>query len=127
MASTREKLNKERKKFFAGVIKEAASSGGPLATLAQITGNRSITQLNPNVENDAEILWNTKVLIIKNNKLESIPLINVKKAEDVTQEDGNGLIASSGSNTAQLSFRNFVNNKLKSMGGKPSPLYQFLS
>lgn len=124
LASTREKLNKERKKFFAGVIKEAASSGGPLATLAQITGNRSITQLNPNVENDAEILWNTKVLIMKNNKLESIPLINIKKAEDVTQEDGNGLIASSGSNTAQLSFRNFVNNKLKSMGGKPSPLYQ---
>jgi len=124
LASTREKLNAQRKKFFAEVIKEAASPGGPLVTLAQITGSRSISQLNPSVDRDAQILWNMKVLIMKNNKLQSIPLINIKKADDAVSEDGNGLIANSGSDTAQLSFRNFVNAKLKSVGGQPSPLYQ---
>jgi len=119
---TREKLNEHRIKFFAGVIKEACESGGPLERFA-IAGNKKISSMNPNNLQDAKILWNTKVIRNKGGgKIQKIPLINLKSEADL--QDPNGLIKKSGADPSQISFRDFVNKKLQSTGGKLNPLYQ---
>ena len=119
---TREKLNTHRIKFFAGVIKEACSPGGPLERFA-IAGNKKVTSMNPSNTSDAKSLWDIKVIRNKGGgKTQKIPLINLKSEAELA--DRNGLIKSSGSDPSQISFRDFVNKKLQSTGGKVNPLYQ---
>jgi len=116
---TRDKLNDHRIKFFAGVIKEACGPGGPLERFA-ISGNKKISSMNPNNKADAKALWNMRVIRKKDGK--PIPLINLKSESDL--QDPNGLIKQSGNDPSQVSFRDFVNEKLQSTGGKLNPLYQ---
>jgi hypothetical protein len=121
-ASTREKLNDHRIKFFAGVIKEACGPGGPLERFAVADGSKRISSLNPNNITDAKTLWNMKVIRTKNDgKTQKIPLINLKSEAELA--DRNGLIKKTGSEPSQVSFRDFVNKKLQSTG-KLNPLYQ---
>jgi hypothetical protein len=122
MKKLREKLNNHRIKFFAGVIKEACSSGGPLARFA-VVGNKDISKLNPSNLTDAKQLWDMKVIRAKGGgKTQKIPLINLKSETELA--DRNGLIAASGNDPSQESFRDFVNKKLQSSGNKLNPLYQ---
>ena len=119
--NTREKLNNHRIKFFAGVIKEACGSGGPLERFA-ISGGKKISSLNPNNISDAKQLWDLKVIRDKGGgKTQKIPLINLKSESELA--DRNGLIKSSGNDPSQESFRDFVNKKLQSTGSKLNPLY----
>lgn len=117
--STRDKLNDHRIKFFAKVIKEACGSGGPLERFA-LSGNKNISNLNPNNKTDAKSLWDMRVIRKKDGK--PIPLINLKSESDL--KDPNGLIKKSGNDPSQESFRDFVNKKLQSTGNKLNPLYQ---
>ena len=120
-ASTRNKLNDHRIKFFAGVIKEACGPGGPLERFA-VAGNKKISSMNPSNIADAKALWDMKVIRTKNDgKTQKIPLINLKSESELA--DRNGLIKSTGSDPSQVSFRDFVNKKLQSTG-KLNPLYQ---
>ena len=120
-ASTRNKLNDHRIKFFAGVIKEACGPGGPLERVA-VAGNKKISSMNPSNIADAKALWDMKVIRTKNDgKTQKIPLINLKSESELA--DRNGLIKSTGSDPSQVSFRDFVNKKLQSTG-KLNPLYQ---
>ena len=120
-ASTRNKLNDHRIKFFAGVIKEACGPGGPLERFA-VAGNKKISGMNPNNITDAKALWDMKVIRTKNDgKTQKIPLINLKSESELA--DRNGLIKNMGSDPSQVSFRDFVNKKLQSTG-KLNPLYQ---
>ena len=119
---TRDKLNDHRIKFFAGVIKEACGPGGPLERFA-VSGGKNISRMNPNNMTDAKELWNMKVIRDKGGgKTQKIPLINLKSEADL--KDPNGLIKKSGADPSQVSFRDFVNKKLQSSGGKLNPLYQ---
>lgn len=121
--ATRDKLNDHRIKFFAGVIKEACGPGGPLERFAVADGSKSISSLNPNNIADAKTLWNIKVIRNKGGgKTQKIPLINLKSESELA--DKNGLIKKTGSEPSQVSFRDFVNKKLQSTGGKLNPLYQ---
>ena len=117
--STRDKLNDQRIKFFAGVIKEACGPGGPLERFA-LSGNKNISSLNPNNKADAKALWDMRVIRKKDGK--PIPLINLKSESDL--KDPNGLIKQSGNDPSQESFRDFVNKKLQSTGNTLNPLYQ---
>ena len=117
--STRDKLNDHRIKFFAGVIKEACGPGGPLERFA-LSGNKNISNLNPNNKTDAKALWDMRVIRKKDGK--PIPLINLKSESDL--KDPNGLIKQSGNDPSQESFRDFVNKKLQSTGSTLNPLYQ---
>lgn len=117
--TTRDKLNDHRIKFFAGVIKEACGPGGPLERFA-LAGNKKISSMNPNNKADAKALWNMRVIRKKDGK--PTPLINLKSESDL--QDPNGLIKQSGNDPSQESFRDFVNKKLQSTGGKLNPLYQ---
>jgi hypothetical protein len=122
MKTVREKLNNHRIKFFAGVIKEACSAGGPLARFA-VAGNKDISKLNPNNLADAKQLWDMKVIRAKGGgKTQKIPLINLKSENELA--DRNGLIKASGNEPSQESFRDYVNKKLQSSGSKLNPLYQ---
>jgi hypothetical protein len=121
MKNVRDKLNNHRIKFFAGVIKKACQPGGPLARFA-VTGNKNISSLNPNNLSDAKILWDMRVIRIKNGKPQPIPLINLKSESEL--EDGNGLIKKGGNEPSQESFRDFVNKELQSSGSKLNTLYQ---
>lgn len=116
---TRDKLNDHRIKFFAGVIKEACGPGGPLERFA-LVGNKNISNMNPNNKADAKALWDMRVIRKKDGK--PTPLINLKSESDL--QDPNGLIKQSGNDPSQESFRDFVNKKLQSTGGKLNPLYQ---
>jgi len=117
--ATRDKLNDHRIKFFAGVIKEACGPGGPLERFA-LSGNKNISSMNPNNKADAKALWDMRVIRKKDGK--PTPLINLKSESDL--QDPNGLIKQSGNDPSQESFRDFVNKKLQSTGGKLNPLYQ---
>lgn len=117
--ATRDKLNDHRIKFFAGVIKEACGPGGPLERFA-LAGNKNISSMNPNNKADAKALWDMRVIRKKDGK--PTPLINLKSESDL--QDPNGLIKQSGNDPSQESFRDFVNKKLQSTGGKLNPLYQ---
>jgi len=123
--SLRVDLNKKRRKFFAGVIQEAAKPGGPLANLATIDGNKSIAQLNPQTSDaDAQKLWDMKVVTSKVDKKTGknveVALINLKDVDQLLTS--NSGIDSSKSASA---FRKFVNEKLQSKGSKLNPLYQY--
>jgi hypothetical protein len=98
--STRDKLNDHRIKFFAGVIKEACGSGGPLERFA-LSGNKNISSLNPDNKANAKALWDMRVIRKKDGK--PIPLINLKSESDL--KDPNGLIKQSGNDPSQESFR----------------------
>ena len=117
--ATRDKLNDHRIKFFAGVIKEACGPGGPLERFA-LAGNKKISSMNPSNKADAKALWDMRVIRKKDGK--PTPLINLKSESDL--QDPNGLIKQSGNDPSQESFRDFVNKKLQSTGGKLNPLYQ---
>lgn len=76
--------------------------------------------MNPNNKADAKALWDMRVIRKKDGK--PTPLINLKSESDL--QDPNGLIKQSGNDPSQESFRDFVNKKLQSTGGKLNPLYQ---
>jgi len=116
--SVRDDLDDHRIKFFAGVIKEACQPGGPLENIAIL--NRDISRLNPNNLNDAKILWNMKVERIKNGKPQAVALINLKGESDLGRD---GIIQKSNREPSAQSFRNFVNDRLKSSGGRLNALY----
>ena len=121
----RDDLDKKRRKFFAGVIQEAAKPGKPLANLAVIDGNKSIAQLNPQTSDaDAKKLWDMKVVTSKIDKKTGenvkVALINLKDFDQL-------LSSNSGidSKNSESAFRKFVNEKLQSKGQKLNPLYQY--
>ena len=120
----RDDLDKKRRKFFAGVIQEAAKPGGPLANLATIDGNKSIAQLNPQTSDaDAKKLWDMKVVTSKvdsKGRNVEVALINLKDFDQLLSS--NSGIESKNSASA---FRKFVNEKLQSKGQKLNPLYQY--
>ena len=118
----RDDLDTKRRRFFAGLIKEATTKNGPLANFAKITGNKSIAQLNPENDADAKKLWDIRVTTtkIKNGENEIVPLINLKDFDQLLSS--NSGIESKNSESA---FRKFVNEKLQSKGNKLNPLYQY--
>lgn len=113
----REGLDEHRKKFFAGVIKEAAQPGNPLALYAR--ANKSINSLDPDKLSDAEILWNTKIVRVKNGKPKKEALINLKSESDLADLTGDVL-----NPKVKDEFRKFVNEKLGSTTTKLNPLFQ---
>ena len=117
LAAVRAQLNEHRIKFFAGVIKEACVPGGPLQSVA--IAKKDIAKLNPSNLQDAKVLWDMKVGRVKGSRVEQIALINLKTETELSRD---GLIKQ-GSSPSQQSFRNFVNDKLKSTGGRLNPLY----
>lgn len=117
LKSVRAQLNDHRIKFFAGVIKQACQKGGPLENIG--VAKKDIAKLNPNNIQDAKVLWDMKVARQKGNRVEQIALINLKGENELSRD---GLIRS-GSSPSQKSFRNYVNDQLKSTGGKLNPLY----
>ena len=119
LKSVRQQLDDHRIKFFAGVIKEACQKGGPLENVA--VANTDIARLNPNNKGHAKKLWDMKVERQKGNKIEKIALINLKSETELSRD---GLIKKAGASPSQLSFRNFVNDKLQSKGEKLNPLYK---
>jgi len=123
--SLRVDLNKKRRRFFAGLIKEATTKKGPLANFAKITGNKSIAQLNPENDADAKKLWDIKVTTtkIKNGENEIVPLINLKD-EDTILTEGSAA-ADVSDKSSDSAFRKYVNSKLQSSGNKLNPLYQY--
>ena len=123
--SLRVDLNKKRRRFFAGLIKEATTNKGPLANFAKITGNKSIAQLNPENDADAKKLWDIKVTTtkIKNGENEIVPLINLKD-EDTILTEGSAA-ADVNDKSSDSAFRKYVNSKLQSSGNKLNPLYQY--
>lgn len=123
--SLRVDLNKKRRRFFAGLIKEATTKKGPLANFAKITGNKSIAQLNPENDADAKKLWDIKVTTtkIKNGENEIVPLINLKD-EDAILTEGSAA-ANVSDKSSDSAFRKYINNKLQSSGNKLNPLYQY--
>ncbi len=121
----RKKLDKERKKFFAKVIREASIDNGPLANLASSDESKAIAQLNPdNNANDVKALWDMKV---KTSQVDSkgsnkyVALINLKD-EDQLYTEG---IAALPSKDSESKFRKFVNERLQSKGSQLNPLYQY--
>jgi len=121
----RKDLNTKRRRFFAGLIKEATTKKGPLANFAKITGNKSIAQLNPENDADAKKLWDIKVTTtkIKNGENEIVPLINLKD-EDTILTEGSAA-ADVSDKSSDSAFRKYVNGKLQSSGNKLNPLYQY--
>jgi len=121
----RKKLDKERKKFFATVIKEASMGNGPLANFARLDNGKSIAQLHPETnESDVKKLWDIKVKTSAkdskgNNKY--VALINLKD-EDQLYIKG---VPSLPSKDSESKFRKYVNDKLKSSGSILNPLYQY--
>jgi len=113
----RDGLDEHRKKFFAGVIKEAAQPGNPLALYART--NKSISSLDPNKLSDAEILWDTKIVRMKNGKQKKEALINLKSESDLAELTGDVL-----NPKVKDEFRKFVNEKLGSTTSKLNPLFQ---
>ena len=121
----RDDLDTKRRRFFAGLIKEATTKKGPLANFAKITGNKSIAQLNPENDADAKKLWDIRVTTtkIKNGENEIVPLINLKDEDTILTE---GSAASDVSDkSADSAFRKFVNERLQSKGSTLNPLYQY--
>ena len=125
----RDDLDTKRRRFFAGLIKEATTKNGPLANFAKITGNKSIAQLNPENDADAKKLWDIRVTTTKTKKVkgvdvnEVVPLINLKDEDTILTE---GSAASDVSDkSADSAFRKFVNERLQSKGSTLNPLYQY--
>ena len=121
----RDDLDTKRRRFFAGLIKEATTKKGPLANFAKITGNKSIAQLNPENDADAKKLWDIKVTTtkIKNGENEIVPLINLKDEDTIFTEGSAATDVSDKSSDS--AFRKYINGKLQSSGNKLNPLYQY--
>ncbi len=125
----RKDLNTKRRRFFAGLIKEASTGKGPLANFAKITGNKSIAQLNPENDADAKKLWDIKVTTKKVKKVkgvsvnEVVSLINLKDEDTILTEGSAAKDVDDKSSDS--AFRKYVNSKLQSKGNKLNPLYQY--
>ena len=121
----RDDLDTKRRRFFAGLIKEATTKKGPLANFAKITGNKSIAQLNPENDADAKKLWDIRVTTtkIKNGENEIVPLINLKDEDTIFTEGSAATDVSDKSSDS--AFRKFVNERLQSKGSTLNPLYQY--
>ena len=122
-------LDKKRRRFFAGLIKEASTGDGPLSNFAKITGNKSIAQLNPENDADAKTLWDIRVTTTKVKKVkgqdvnEVVPLINLKDEDTILTEGSAAKKVSDKSSDS--AFRKFINQRLQSSGNKLNPLYQY--
>jgi len=125
LEGAKDKIQKHRVRWFANVIKEACTKGGPLYGFASSPAMRSrkLSSLNPMTNDaDAELLWNMKVARKKTDGTsENIFLINLKSAQDLA--DTNGVIKK-GAKGKQDEFRKYVNEKLQSKGGTLNGLYQ---
>ena len=125
----RKDLNTKRRRFFAGLIKEASTGKGALANFARITGNKSIAQLNPENDADAKKLWDIKVTTTKVKKVkgqnvnEVVSLINLKDEDTILTEGSAATDVSDKSSDS--AFRKYINGKLQSSGNKLNPLYQY--
>ena len=125
----RKDLNTKRRRFFAGLIKEASTGKGALANFARITGNKSIAQLNPENDVDAKKLWDIKVTTKKVKKVkgqdvnEVVSLINLKDEDNILTEGS--AAADVSDKSSDSAFRKYVNSKLQSSGNKLNPLYQY--
>ncbi len=125
----RKDLNTKRRRFFAGLIKEASTGKGALANFAKITGNKSIAQLNPENDADAKKLWDIKVTTKKVKKVkgenvnEVVSLINLKDEDTILTEGSAAKDVDDKSSDS--AFRKYVNSKLQSSGNKLNPLYQY--
>jgi len=121
----RKKLDKERKKFFASVIKEASMGEGPLSNFARLDNGKGIGQLHPETnEADVKALWDIKVKTSakdSNGNNKYVALINLKD-EDQLYTKG---VPSLPSKDSESKFRKYVNDKLKSSGSTLNPLYQY--
>tara|TARA_B100001094_G_scaffold131356_1_gene127201 strand:- start:1467 stop:2786 length:1320 start_codon:yes stop_codon:yes gene_type:complete len=126
LEGAKQKIQKHRVRWFANVIKEACTKGGPLYGFASSPSmkSRGLSTLNPMTSDaDAEILWNMKVVRKKpDGKTENIFLINLKSDQDLA--DADGLIKKTTSKGKQDEFRKYVNEKLQSKGGTLNGLYQ---
>lgn len=112
-------LQSARQNFFAGVIREALTTG-PLVGIAKLPDG-SDPRSAP-----AEKLWSTRIGIMKNGKPTTVPLINLKDIGNVS--DPALLNTSEISRTDATAMRDFVNAKLGKVGNQPNALYnQFLA
>tara|TARA_B100000427_G_C15473282_1_gene579556 strand:- start:74 stop:1426 length:1353 start_codon:yes stop_codon:yes gene_type:complete len=121
-----ERIDDHRKKFFAGVIQEASQPGGILSNII-IPGNGSgkqgklISELDLNNKQHVEDIWSSKVAIWKNGKQEMLPLINLKRPEDLV--DRAGIMDGVDDSSSITDFRKFVNTRLQS-SDEMNPLFQ---
>ena len=126
LEGAKDKIQKHRVRWFANVIKEACTRGGPLYGFASSPSmkSRGLSSLNPlTSDSDAEILWNMKVARKKaNGTSENIFLINLKSDQDLA--DADGLIKKTDSKGKQDEFRKYVNEKLQSKNSTLNGLYQ---
>ena len=126
LEGAKDKIQKHRVRWFANVIKEACTRGGPLYGFASSPSMKSkgISSLNPLTSlSDAEVLWKMKVARKKaNGTSENIFLINLKSDQDLA--DADGIIKKTDSKGKQDEFRKYVNEKLQSKGGTLNGLYQ---
>ena len=125
LEGAKDKIQKHRVRWFANVIKEACTRGGPLYGFASSPSmkSRGLSSLNPlTSDSDAEILWKMKVARKKSDGTsENIFLINLKSDQDLADADG---IIKKGAKGKQDEFRKHVNEKLQSKGGTLNGLYQ---
>jgi len=144
-------INKARRRHFAGVIKEASGPDGVLNSVVakefftdKVSGNKTLAQLNPNLDADAKIIWEIKVprmkatyvndavnektgkpLTIaertKRKEITMIPLINLKGVDELQK----GLNDQLGPKPKD-DFRKVVNKSLYSDGvnKKLNPMFQ---
>ena len=126
LEGAKKEIQEHRVKWFANVIKEACTKGGPLFGFASSPAMKSkgISSLNPLTSlSDAEVLWKMKVARKKaNGTSENIFLINLKSDQDLA--DADGIIKKTDSKGKQDEFRKYVNEKLQSKGGTLNGLYQ---
>ena len=126
LEGAKKEIQEHRVKWFANVIKEACTKGGPLFGFASSPAmkNKGISSLNPLTSlADAEVLWKMKVARKKaNGTSENIFLINLKSDQDLA--DADGIIKKTDSKGKQDEFRKYVNEKLQSKGGVLNGLYQ---
>lgn len=118
-APIKAQLQQARQQFFAGVIKDALTTG-PLVGLAQLPDGSNPRNAPP------EKLWSTRIGIYKNGKIQTVPLINLK---DISAIGDPALL-----NTKEVdrkttnAMRDYVNTRLGKVGNQPNTLYkQFLS
>jgi len=109
----KKELLEHRQEFFADVIREAKEDG-PLKLVGKIDGvDNWKTATNKQ-------LWDAKVPRRKNNKTQYEFLINIKDVSAIS--DDPSLVNSD--SKAHNAMRDYVNEKLQSVGNTLNPLYQ---
>jgi hypothetical protein len=118
-APIKAQLQQARQQFFAGVIRDALTTG-PLVGLAQLPDGSNPRNAPP------EKLWSTRIGIYKNGKIQTVPLINLK---DVSAIGDPALLNTREVDTKTTNaMRDYVNMRLGKVGNQPNTLYkQFLS